>query len=218
MHGKRRMPARFGDTRNGKRVSVRGSVPVRILSVTGTSTARTTASTIARDQRTRSRAAREPAAALQHLLRRAAHVDVDDLGAARDVVLRGVGHQRGIGPGDLHGNGAHFAAMIGAPLRFLGAPQSRIRRDHLRHRVARAVALAELPEWTIGDPRHRCDDKVVRKNVRADLHGNRIEWSRNRRRGERIITVLRAMRSDETNVFARGQTFDNVARFLSPAT
>jgi hypothetical protein len=37
-----------------------------------------------------------------HLLGRAAHVDVDDLRAAVDVVLRRLGHHGGVGAGDLH--------------------------------------------------------------------------------------------------------------------
>ncbi len=49
------------------------------------------------------------------LLRRATHVDVDDLRAAIDVVARGIGHQRRIGAGDLHGDGLDLAGVIGAP-------------------------------------------------------------------------------------------------------
>jgi hypothetical protein len=108
---------------------------------------------------------------IAHLLRRAAHVDVDHLGTTRDVVLRRLRHQSRIGAGDLHGDGTYLAAMVGAPLRLLRSPEPRIRRDHLRYRIARAVPLAQLPERSIGDAGHRRDDKVVRKNVRADLHG-----------------------------------------------
>ena len=112
-----------------------GSQPVRILSVTGTSTARTTAV----DDRFDQRLVREQRGAggdVADLLGRAAHVDVDDLRAAVDVVPRGVGHHRRIGAGDLHRDRLHLAAMIGAAPRFLRAPQPRIRRDHLGHRVA----------------------------------------------------------------------------------
>jgi hypothetical protein len=41
----------------------------------------------------------------------------------------------------------HFAAMVGAPLRFLRAPQAGIRRDHLRHRVP---APSRLHNWRKG--------------------------------------------------------------------
>jgi hypothetical protein len=43
------------------------------------------------------------------LLGRAAHVDVDDLRAAIDVVARGFGHHGRIGAGDLHRDRIHFA-------------------------------------------------------------------------------------------------------------
>src|SRR4029078_7546420 len=92
-----------------------GSVPVRILSVTGTSTARTTASTIAATSGSVARSA-QPDAAVQSLfgekrrargrvadlLGRTPHVDVDDLRAPLDVVARGVRHPARIGAGDLH--------------------------------------------------------------------------------------------------------------------
>jgi hypothetical protein len=78
-------------------------------------------------------------------------------------VLRGLRHQRGVGAGDLHGDRTHFAAMIGATARFLRSPKTRIRRDHFRDRVARAVSLAQLPERPIGDAGHRRDDEVIRE-------------------------------------------------------
>jgi hypothetical protein len=53
----------------------------------------------------------DPAAALQ-TFSPGSHVDVDDLRAALDVVPRGVRHQRGIGAGDLHRDGFHFASMV----------------------------------------------------------------------------------------------------------
>ena len=64
------------------------SQPVRILSVTGTSTAPTTASRMRRTSGSslQQRRARHHVA---HFFRRAAHVDVDDLRALVDVVARG---------------------------------------------------------------------------------------------------------------------------------
>ena len=49
-----------------------------------------------------------------HLLRRATHVDVDDLRAAVDVVARGVGHHRGVDAGDLHRDRRALAVVVGA--------------------------------------------------------------------------------------------------------
>ena len=107
------------------------------------------------------------------LLRRAAHVDVDDLRAALDVVARGIGHRARVGARDLHGDRRHLAAMIGAPLRLRRAPQARIGRDHLRHRVARAQPLAQLAKRPVGDARHRRDDEIVGEGVRTDAHGRK---------------------------------------------
>ena len=64
VHGERADARVLGDARDAHRVAARGSEPVRILSVTGTSTARTTAATIAADQRLVGSSA-EPAATLQ---------------------------------------------------------------------------------------------------------------------------------------------------------
>ena len=64
-----------------------GSVPVRIFSVTGTATARTTALEDALDQRLIGQQ-RRAAVAVADLLCRTAHVDVDDLRAQIDVDAR----------------------------------------------------------------------------------------------------------------------------------
>jgi hypothetical protein len=112
----------LGDSRDRERVPVLGIAPVRILSVTGTSTARTTAV----DDRFDQRLVGEQCGAggdVADLLRRAPHVDVDDLRAALDVVARGVGHLARIGAGDLHRDRLDLAAVIGSALRFLRAPR-----------------------------------------------------------------------------------------------
>ena len=143
--------------RSRRRCGSPGLGPVRILSVTGTSTAAHDGGDDPRHQRLvgkQRRAGRRVA----DLLRRAAHVDVDDLRAALDVVARRVGHQSP----DRRRRSARRSAR---PRRawsvrrrdFVGAPQLRIRRHHLRHRVAGAQALAEHAERTIGDARHRRD-------------------------------------------------------------
>jgi hypothetical protein len=89
--------------------------PVRIFSVTGTprgAQAATTASTMAAPA---ARAHQRRAGPLvAHLLGRAAHVDVDDLRAAVDVVARGVGHLGRVDAGDLHRDRAGLAVVVGA--------------------------------------------------------------------------------------------------------
>jgi hypothetical protein len=118
------------------------------------------------------------------LLRRATHVDVDDLRAEVGVVARGIGEHRRIGARDLHGDRRHLACMIDAPARLRRVPQPRVRADHLRHGVAGAEALAELAEWPIGDTRHRCDSEGIRQGVGADAHRGNASRICNRRRCE----------------------------------
>jgi len=76
------------------------------------------------------------------LLRRTAHVDVDDLRTAIDVVTRRLGHHHRIGAGDLHADRVDFAAVVGAPPGFRRAVQQRIRGHHLGHRHACAEPFA----------------------------------------------------------------------------
>ena len=104
------------------------------------------------------------------LLGRAAHVDVDDLRAAIDVVGRRLGHHGGVRPGDLHRDRARFALVVRAPRCLQAVPQLAARRDHLAHRIARAELAAQLAEGTVGDARHRRREQVVREGVRADVH------------------------------------------------
>ncbi len=152
-------PPRFA--RCAPRCGARGSQPVRIFSVTGTSTRATTASRIAATSGSslQQRRARHDVA---DLLCRATHVDVDDLRAALDVVARGFGHHGGSAPAICTTIGSDFAGVVGAAHATSGAPELRIRRDHLRHRIARAESLAQLPERPVGDARHGRDEQIVR--------------------------------------------------------
>ena len=118
------------------------SQPVRIFSVTGTSTAPTTASTI-RATSASSCSSAEPAPDVADLLGRAAHVDVDDLRAVLDVVARALRPAwLRIGAGDLHGDRLRLRrrGSCGAAV-FSRRPQTRVGRRHLRHRIARAQRL-----------------------------------------------------------------------------
>ncbi len=165
-----------------------GSGPVRILSVTGTSTAPTTASQTAATSDSFDEQ-RRACRGVAHLLRRATHVDVDDLRAAVDVVACRLGHHRRIGTRDLHGDRRRLTRVIGTPARLVGAPQLRIRRDHLRHRIPRTEPAAQLPERTIGDAGHRRDGERVGQLIRTDAHEGMM---RNAARGADYTHILRA--------------------------
>jgi hypothetical protein len=103
------------------------------------------------------------------LLGRATHIDVDDVRAAIHVVARGLGHHFGVGAGDLDHLRLDFAVVVAAAQRLLRPPEKRIGRHHLRHRHARAQALAEAAEGPIGHPRHRRDNEIVPELDRSDF-------------------------------------------------
>jgi hypothetical protein len=104
--------------------------PVRNLSVTGCCRRRHDGLEDAGDQRLvlHQRGAGHHVA---DLLGRAAHVDVDDLGAAVDVVAGGLGHHGRIGAGDLHGDRVNLAVVVGAPLGLGAAVEQGVGGDHL---------------------------------------------------------------------------------------
>ena len=110
-----------------------------------------------------------------HLARRAAHVDVNHLRAARHVPGRALGHGRRISPHDLHRKGARLAFMAAAQAALGRAAQIRPRRHHLRHRVARPEAAAKLAERPVGHPRHRRHEHGIGQRVRPNAHGRR-QW------------------------------------------
>ncbi|TXT16446.1 MAG: Uncharacterized protein FD132_2825 [bacterium] len=105
-----------------------------------------------------------------HLLRRAAHVDVDDLGALARVIAGRLGHHGRIATGDLHRDRLDFAFVVGPALGLGRAVQQRIRGHHFRHRHAGAHLLAQLPERPIGDARHGRDDQIVLELEGTDAH------------------------------------------------
>ena len=82
-------------------LSVASSQPSRILTVTGTSTAPTTAS-ISDSGVVEVAHQRRAGIAAGHLLGRAAHVDVDDVGALARGDARGLGHVARLAAGKLH--------------------------------------------------------------------------------------------------------------------
>ena len=137
--------------------------------MTGTSTAFDDRLENARDQRLilQQRAAGPDVA---DLLGRAAHVDVDDLGAVIDVVARGLGEHRRIESGDLHADRIGLADVIHALERFARRPQARIRGRHLGHGKARTEPLAQLAERLVGDAGHRREYDGRVDEVGTDAH------------------------------------------------
>jgi hypothetical protein len=87
--------------------------------------------------------------------------------------LGAIGQVLRVGAGDLHRLRLHLAGVVGAARRLFAGPQARIRRRHLRHRIAGAELLAQLAERTIGHAGHRGDEDVIAQCVRANLHGER---------------------------------------------
>ena len=98
---------------------------------------------------------------LADLLGRAAHVDVDDVGAEVEVEARRLGHGRGVGPDDLHRDGPGLAAVVEAPAGLAGAPQAGVGGDHLRDGEPRPQAPAELTERPVPHPGHGGEDQAV---------------------------------------------------------
>ena len=145
------------------------SQPVRIFSVTGTSTAPTTASRM-RPTSGSSFSSAEPAITLQTFLAGQPMLMSMICAPCVDVVARRFRHHRRVRARDLHRDRIDFAFVIGAAARLFRAPQQRIARHHLGHRHAGAHALAQLPERAIGHARHRRDDQIVFENVGTDLH------------------------------------------------
>ena len=109
-----------------------------------------------------------------HLLGGAAHVDVDDLGATRDVVARGLGHFLGFHAGDLDGDRPRLATVVGAARGFQAVPELLLRRHHLADRMAGTKAPAQLAERPVRHPRHGGDEHGVRQGELGQLHGGSV--------------------------------------------
>ena len=107
------------------------------------------------------------------LLGGAAHVDVDDLGTAIDVVGGGFRHHGGVGASDLHRDRTGLALVVGAARGLQAVPQLAPRRDHLTDGIARSEPAAQLAERPVGHAGHRRHEQVVRQKVRADVHAVR---------------------------------------------
>ena len=77
------------------------------------------------------------------LLGRAAHVDVDDLGAVLDVEPRRPRHRFRVGAGDLHGDRPGLAGVVAPQTGLVGMPERGVRRGHLGHDQPGALCTAQ---------------------------------------------------------------------------
>ena len=90
---------------------------------------------------------RAPVAGLYDLPDGAAHVDVDDLGAAKVYHLaRGLRHARGVAPEDLHGEGRIPLGPDEQRFRLTVLIHERLGGDHFARGERCAVFPAEEPE------------------------------------------------------------------------
>ena len=106
-----------------------------------------------------------------HLFGGTTHVDVDDLGAALDVVDSRIGHHLCVGAGDLHRNRTGFPVMVGPTRGLERVPQFAPGGHHLADCIAGAEMAAQLAKRAISHSCHRRDEQVVRQDVGADVHG-----------------------------------------------
>ena len=95
-----------------------------------------------------------------HFFNGAAHVDVDDLRAKGDVVLRGDGKLGGVAACDLHGDDAAFACVVLAVAGFGGVLQIGVHGYHFAGGPLCAELAGELAKGQVGDACHRGEGKL----------------------------------------------------------
>ena len=125
-----------------------------------------------------------------HVPRRAAHIDIDDVGASVGGDRGAFRHPARLAAGDLH-HVQSAAVILDAPPRdtlLRGAPAAGKRRTcgHFRDHKAGAKPRREPPERRIGDARHRRQKHRIGQRDRADseaFHGR----PDSRNRGRRIV-------------------------------
>ena len=126
-----------------------GSRPRRIFTVTGMSTARTIASTIAR--RRPGRQERGARARLADLRDGAAHVDVNQVGAASSTARAASAIASASAPKTCTATGCSPGRCVSIPMRLAVGVADAEARDHLRHRQPGPVAAGLAPERPVGD-------------------------------------------------------------------
>ena len=110
--------------------------------------------------------------AVDHLLHRAAEIDVDDGGAAILVELGGLGHHMRLAAGKLHRHRRFLGHILGHAQRLAVLPDHRFAGDHLGHHQPGAAALDQAAERQVGDARHGRQDHGVLEFHRADLNAH----------------------------------------------
>jgi hypothetical protein len=171
-HGDAGLASAMCATRGRLRVS--GDQPVRVLSVTGTWTAATTAARM-RPTSGSSRSSAEPAAILQTFLAGQPRLMSMSCAPWSTLARAASAIQAGSAPAICTAMGAGLAAMVGALAALARVPQRRVGREHLGDREARAEAPTEGAEGPVGDAGHGRQDQAVRNRhrvaSRADDHG-----------------------------------------------
>mgnify|MGYP000060698929 CR=1 FL=1 len=93
-------------------------------------------------------------------------------GALYDIGFEGMmADLQGVAAGDLHDDRRGLTAVIETLSRLATAPQSGVRRDHLRGGQAGAQPSAELAEGAIGHAGHGRERHGIGEAVGSDLHG-----------------------------------------------
>ena len=144
---------RFGRRASSGALRLAWSQPSRIFSVTGTFTAPTTAS-IRRCGVLEIAHQRGTGQLARHLARRAAHVDVDDVGAERLGHARALRHPARLAAGKLYDErlAARRPRPCAARRGVLG--DEVLAGDHLGDDQAGAQGVRQAAKGEIGDPRH----------------------------------------------------------------
>ena len=111
--------------------------------------------------------------AVDHLLDRAAEIDVDQPRAAVGVELRGLGHDLRLAAGELHRHRLLLGAALRHRQRLARLADRRLAGDHLGNDQRRPMPFDEAPERQVGHTRHRRqDDRVFQLNgVEENAHG-----------------------------------------------
>ena len=89
-----------------------------------------------------------------HPLRRAAHIDVEEIGAGGFEPARAFRERLGLAPGKLYRVGGE-AGGFGTQMRLFTAGDQFVACHHFRNHQTRAEAVRQPPERRIGNARHR---------------------------------------------------------------
>ena len=107
---------------------------------------------------------------LGDLRHRAAHVDVDDVGAHLLDHARRFGHPRRLAAEDLDGDGPLLFGVLGVLERAIDAAHQPLAADHLGHdEAAPTLALHQAAKRGVGHTRHGRDDKRRLQRDGSDL-------------------------------------------------